>query len=941
ALKILVARYSQQQDVVIGIPIANRTRSELENLIGFFVNTLALRTNLADDPTFENLIHEIRDETLQAYSHQDLPFEKLVEETHPERDLSRNPIYQVFFAFQNLPQLREEFADLSMERLPQKRTTVMTDLDIYAWEESGCLRGTFVYNKALFKPPTIKRMIGHFRTILEEIVADSSRRISQIQILTEKERTQLLSEWNSTRASFSEDCTIGKLFEDQVIKTPDAVALEFGDQTLSFSELNARANQLAHYLRSSGVVAESPVGVYLDRSMEQVIAILGVIKAGGAYVPLDPDYPAGRIQFMLQDSGCQVLVTQSDLHTVCSDYEGKIVTLDEGWADIGVESNDNLGSITTPESAAYIIYTSGSTGMPKGVVGLHRGAVNRMNWMWRNYPFSDEEVCCLKTRISFVDSIWELFGPLLQGVRVLLIPDEVVQDPERLVETLSSSRVSRLVLVPSLLRVLLQNVADLRTRLPDLKLWITSGESLPIELFHEFHKIIPHSRLLNLYGSSEVSADVTACELTLDNARDRVSIGKPIDNTKIYILDRDLNPMPVGVPGELYVSGVGLARGYLNRPDLTSERFVHNPFDGEQESRLFRTGDLARYRNNGEIEYMGRGDTQIKLRGFRIELGEIEAILKALEGLESVVVAVKEKPNEQLVAFYSTKDSYSNLSQETIRDHARAMLPNYMVPVIYRKLDSLPLTASGKVDRIALFANENLEIETVSSELREPHDDVELQLLELWRGVLQTENISTDANFFDLGGHSLLAVELISKVNRVFEKVLPVVTLFESPTIEELARIIGAEEDPTVRKSLFCVRSGNDRETPFYFVHDVDGEAILYHELANSISQDRPVYVLRPYGTAECPILHSRIKDMAAHYIDEIKQIQPNGPYHVGGLCAGGVIAFEMACQLQDRGDDVPMVAILDALEITTKPSRRRWGQRFDRVSTSIHGKGL
>ena len=611
ALNILIARLSQNKDVVVGIPIANRTRSELESLIGFFVNTLALRSDLSDDPSFKDLLARIREETLQAYINQDLPFEKLVEELHQERDLSRNPVYQIFFAFQNLPAFSNEAAGLSIKRLSQKRTSVMTDLDIYVSERSDGLVGTFVYNTALFEAATIERFIRHYEVVLEQVVDNPECAVSKIPLLSEEQLDQILVDWNATEIDHPGEETLTALFEKQVERTPDQVALRFDNEEVTFSQLNSSANKFAHHLRNLGVALEDPVGVCLDRSIDQVTAILGVLKAGGLYVPLDADYPKDRVRYMLRDSGAKLLITHSRLSDLYSDYGNRVINVDLDREAIDEQPDTDLSSLVGPENAAYIIYTSGSTGLPKGVVGLHRGAVNRCNWMWRAYPFKKDDVCCLKTRISFVDSVWEIFGPLLHGIKVVLIPDEIVQDSTRLVESLGSHRITRLVLVPSLLRAILENVKDLGNRLPKLNLWITSGEALSDELFKKFRVSLPECRLLNLYGSSEVSADVTSCELTLDKSRDRVTIGRPIDNTRIFILDQNKNPMPVGVPGEIYAGGTGLARGYLRRENLTAERFVKIKVGNEEALDVFRTGDLGRFLANGEVEYLGRADSQI------------------------------------------------------------------------------------------------------------------------------------------------------------------------------------------------------------------------------------------------------------------------------------------------------------------------------------------
>ena len=452
-----------------------------------------------------------------------------------------------------------------------------------------------------------------------------------------------------------------QLFEEQVERSPEAVAVEYEGTQLTYRELNARANQLAHYLQSKGVGPESRVGIWMERSLEMMVALLGTLKAGGAYVPLDPNYPQERLAFMLGDAQVPVLLTAAKFLGDLPEYAGHVVCMDRDGEAISRESEENLVSRIGPDDAAYVIYTSGSTGTPKGVIGLHRGAVNRLNWMWKAYPFKDSEVCCQKTYLSFVDSVWEIFGPLLQGVPTVIVPDDAVKDPHLLVESLAANHVSRIVLVPSLLRVLLDSFGDLQKRLPELRLWVTSGEEIPLELAKRFREVMPQARLINLYGSSEVSADVTCYEIGDDLQEQRVPIGRPIDNTQVYLLDAYLQPVPVGVHGELYVGGAGLARGYLNRPDLTAERFIPSPF--RQGEVLFKTGDLGRYLPDGSIEYLGRRDHQVKIRGFRVELGEIESRIKELEAVSNCVVVLREdRPGDQrLTAYYVPRDGHSRI----------------------------------------------------------------------------------------------------------------------------------------------------------------------------------------------------------------------------------------------------------------------------------------
>jgi amino acid adenylation domain-containing protein len=547
--------------------------------------------------------------------------------------------------------------------------------------EAGDAGGYVIMNgKFTMSTPTIFSKTGRLRTKtyphehppLAEVAPPS---------LTEAERYQLLVEWNATQAAYPRDKCFHQLFEAQVERTPDAVAVVLENEHSTYRELNIKANQLAHYLQELGVGPEVLVGLCVERSLEMMVGLLGILKAGGAYVPLDPAYPQERLAFMLQDAQVAVLLTQEQLLKRLPKHTAKVICLDRGWEAIAQQSAENLAGSITGESLAYVLYTSGSTGKPKGVLGTHRASINRFTWMWNTYPFRPGEVCCQKTTLNFVDSIWEIFGPLLQGVRTVIIPDLMVKDPQQLLHILAAHSVTRVVLVPSLLRVLLDIRADLQNQLPHLKYWISSGEALPLGLAQRFLERMPQSLLINLYGSSEVAADVTCYEVRDCKSLVRIPIGRPIANTQVYLLDPQLHPVPVEVPGELYIGGDGLARGYLNRPELTAERFLAHPFSDEPGARLYRTGDLASYRPDGNIEYLGRLDHQVKIRGFRVELGEIEAVLSQHPAVrEAVVVAHEQEPGEKRLVAYVVLHRERAAATSELREQVMKALPVYMVP---------------------------------------------------------------------------------------------------------------------------------------------------------------------------------------------------------------------------------------------------------------------
>jgi amino acid adenylation domain-containing protein len=783
AFKTLLYRYTGQEDILVGSPIANRNRREIEELIGFFANTVVFRTNLSSNPTFKELLGRVREVALGAYNHQDLPFEKLVEILQPERDLSHNPLFQVFFSLRNVPTSQIKLPGVTLSSLEIERKTARVDLALDLEEGLEGINGTLEYSQDLFDASTARRIAGHFLTLLESIAANPEQRLSNLPILTKPEQQQLLFEWNNTQSELPKNQCVHGLFEAQTERTPDAIAVVFDGEHLTYRELNRRANQLAHHLKNLGVKPEIPVGILVDRSLEMVVGLLGILKAGGAYVPLDPAYPPERLVFMLEDAEVAVLLTQALLVESLPKHQGRIVCLDTDWEIIERQSEANLISEVKLDNLAYVIYTSGSTGTPKGVLGTHRGTVNRC--FWNPYPFIEEDICCQKTSLSFVDSVWEIFAPLLHGLPTVIIPDRGVKDINQFLQTLSKQNVTRLVLVPSLLRAILDSFPDLDRRLPQLKYWICSGETLPMELGQQFREQMPQRVLINLYGSSEVAADVTWYDAT--HCVEKVPIGRPIANTQVYILDAQKQPVGIGVPGELYIGGAGLARGYLNRPELTADRFILNPFSDEPSSRLYKTGDLARYLSDGNIEFLGRIDHQVKIRGFRIELGEIEAAIGQHPALRETVVLVREDNpgDKRLVAYIVSNSALKTQDSELINDlrcYLKQKLPQYMMPSAFVLLESLPLTTNGKIDRRSLRAPDINRAE-FESNFTEPRTPDEQLIAEIWAEVLGLERVGIHDNFFELGGHSLLATQAISRLREAFQVEVPLRSLFESPTV--------------------------------------------------------------------------------------------------------------------------------------------------------------
>ena len=908
----LLHRYTGQPDIPVGSPIANRNRLETEGLIGFFVNTLIHRADFSDDPTFFDLLARVREDAMGAFAHQDLPFEKLVEELNPERTLTHTPLFQVMFAFQNVPPGDLELPGLEVTPFAGASRTAKFELTLTMFDSPEGLSGSFEYSADVFDAETVQRMARHFETLLQNAVRDPAQRVSRIGVLPPEELRRLIVDWNDTAAEYPRDACLHELFEAQAERTPDEVAYAFEGRAVTYRELDRRANRLARRLREHAVEPGTCVGIFLERSIEMVVAMFATLKAGAAYLPLDPAYPAERLTFMVGDALPRVLLTSSALAAKAPARKGMDVLKVESDTDAsGEDAEGKVASGVQADDPAYIVYTSGSTGQPKGVVGLHRGAVNRLHWMWNVFPFQPGEVCCQKTSLGFLDSLWEIFGPGLAGIRTILIPDAVVRDPRRLVEMLSAHRITRLVLVPSLLSAILDLEGDLASALSRLKLWVSSGEALSADLVARFRERLPNATLLNLYGSSEASADATFFDTGEAGLDAGVPIGRPLWNVRIFILDGAMQPTPVGIPGEIYVAGDGVARGYWNRPRLTAEKFLPDTFSGVGGSKLYRTGDLGRWRADGIIEYLGRMDHQVKVRGQRVELGEVEASLRTHPDVREAAVAIRaDRPGEKRIVAYFVPRAERAPSPHALRSHLAAKLPEYMIPSVFVPLEVLPLTPSGKVDRRHLPApgegRPQLEKEYVG-----PENDAERQLVRIWERALRVEPVGVTDNFFELGGHSLLAVRLFAQIEKTFGARIPLATIFRAPTVRELATVLEEENWSPLWASLIPIQTRGSR-TPFYCIHAVGGNVLTYADVARHLGADQPVYGLQAQGLDGKALPHVSIEEMARHYVQEIREFQPDGPYHLGGSSFGGLVAFEVAQQLHAQGQKVGVLALFD-----------------------------
>ncbi|WP_237747838.1 non-ribosomal peptide synthetase [Planktothrix mougeotii] len=787
AFDALLYRYTGSSDILVGTPIANRNRGEIEGLIGFFVNTLVLRTDLADNPSFSQLLTRVREVAMDAYAHQDLPFEMLVEALQPERDLSHTPLFQVAFVLQNTPRSEIEMTGLKVTDLPLENTTAKFDLTLAMVHTDNALKGVWEYNTDLFDSGTIERLAGHFVNLLAGIVANPQAQISQLPLLTEVEQQQLLIEWNNTQVDYPQIKCIHTLFEEQAERTPDAIAVVFENQQLTYAELNGRANQLAHYLQKLGVKSDTLVGICVERSLEMIVGLLGILKAGGAYLPLDPEYPQERLSFMLEDSQVEVLLTQNKLVKLLAQNQEYIVCLDGDWQNISQANENNLNITITPNNLAYVIYTSGSTGQPKGVYCNHLGVVNLYTDFQTKKPLSVGDRCSLWTSLNFDVSVYEVFSALLSGATLHITPEFIRSDAFKFINWLYSEQISSAYIPP----FMLNNFSDCLEQAVNhisLRRLLVGVEPINEKLLISISQRIPGLQIINGYGPTETTICSTLYSIKTETiSNGNTPIGKPLQNTKIYLLDKQMQPVPIGVQGELHIGGAGLARGYLNRPQLNAEKFIPNPFDKAKGSKLYKTGDLARYLPDGNIEYLGRIDNQVKIRGFRIELGEIEAVIGQNEDVQSAcVIAREDSPGDKRLVAYLVPQPEIILTINEIRQFLKAKLPDYMVPNAFVILEALPLTPNGKIDRRALPAPDLQG----KGEYIAPRNPIEEKIAQIWAEVLKLERVSIEDNFFELGGHSLLATQVISRCQEAFEIALPLRYLFESPTIAQLSAVI-------------------------------------------------------------------------------------------------------------------------------------------------------
>jgi len=902
-LNILLSRYSRQNDLCIGSPIANRTHSQTEPLIGFFVNTLVLRNQIKPEQSFTLFLQQTRQTCLDAYAHQDIPFDVLVEKLQPERSLSYNPLFQVMFTLENNESPDLGLPGLEIQWLGVKGAIAKFDLTLMVMEYDNQLNCSWEYATDLFDKSTIQGMAEQFEVLLKGIIDHPHQPINTLPLMTAAELLQL-QRWNQTQVVYPHDKTLVEIFEQQVTKNPNNLALVFESQSLTYQQLNQKANQLAHYLiQNHQIQPDTLIGICVERSLEMIIGLLGILKAGGAYVPIDPNYPKERIKFMLEDSGTSVLLTQSflldQLPLANLEKHCQVICLDEETFTEALTENPSPQS--TSDSLAYVIYTSGSTGQPKGVMIEHRAIVN-LSLAWaKTFQVQQNSRLLQFGSFSFDLSVAEIATTFVTGACLYLAKKETLLPSQILVDFLTHHKISHGFLSPSALSVLPQ------ATLPDLQCLTVGGEACPAELVTQWGT---GRRFFNCYGPTESTVNAAIATLAADIAvcqpnGKKPPIGQPLPNIRIYILNNHHQPLPPGIPGELCIAGIGLARGYLNRPELTAEKFNEVELFGKFE-RIYKTGDLARWSSDGNLEYMGRIDEQVKLRGFRIELGEIESILLQHPLVkEAIVTLYKTESNQSLIAYVT---GISHDSSTELKNHLKSRLPDYMIPAQIVVLDELPLTPNGKIDRKALPAPKG----GIKGLYEAPRNELEKQLVQVWSAILERQEIGIHDNFFDLGGHSLLAMKLLNHIQQVFGQQLSLSSLFQNPTITQLAEQLFNTEVQQSHPDLLSLQPQGDA-TPLFCLPGANGHGFYFQYLAINLGNEHPVYGLETPGRDGLIALPNSVELHASQLIELLRQQQAQGPYILAGYSSGCAVAFEMASQMEQQGEEVSLLAILDA----------------------------
>jgi amino acid adenylation domain-containing protein len=910
AFEVLLFRYSGQEDLLVGVPVAGRNRMETEGLIGLFVNTVVFRDKLSGNPRFTELLRQVRETALGAFANAEAPFEKVVEEVQPERNLSFGPLFQVMFSVINRALRTGKLGNLDVFPYIVETNTSIFDLNfsiVQSIDERAWIQ--MEYDTNLFHPDRISRLFGHYVSLLRGVTANADARILDLPLLTASEQADL-AEWNHTSRPYPAVC-VHQLIADKAKEVPERTAVRFEGRELTYADLEQRARAFAIGIQNSGVGVGDIVAVCAERSLDMSAALLGILKLGAAYLPIHPASPQQRIDFMIRDSGAKLMITDRKVLRALGSVS--CPTLSPESLGSSPEVEDTAAAVSL-DSTAYVLYTSGSTGEPKGVCVSHRGITNLFNAFSGEPGISADDRALAVTALSFDIATLELLLPLMRGATIVIGTSEAAQDPQQLIKILRQEQITVFQATPATWRMLVDS--GWRPANRNLKIFC-GGEALSAELAAE---LVDRSDLVwNLYGPTETTIYSTRGRVRKDSP---VTIGRPIDNTQCHVLDQHLTPVPVGVPGELYLGGVGLAQGYLNRPDLTENRFISNPFDGGS-TRLYRTGDQVRHLNDGELEYIGRLDSQIKIRGFRVELGEIEAALERLPAVRNaVVVARKLQAGDQQIIAYLVPDRA--LTSDELREALRLWLPDYMVPSAFVMLDSLPLTPNGKVDRNALPSPDSDGLRSRGS--APPTTTEEKELVEIWRKLLPVNEIGIHDSFFDLGGHSMLATQFVEAVRENTGVSIPVSALFRAPTIAAFARLLKQDSISKIDPVVMPLHEG-DGEIPFFAVAAPGANTVGFALLAREMGTQQSVYQLQPTGPEVWgrPFSQEELHQLAGECIAAMRSVQPEGPYCLGGMCEGILIAQQVILELESQGQEVGLFAIFDTWVIENSQIRPLW----------------
>ena len=919
--KTLLHRYTRQDDLLV-VFVKSEASSHVDefgNLARSSSSTMILRTDVSGDQIFSEFAKEVHKNLLEAEQHQSMLFDALVTGLIAE-GLDIHSFPQIIFEVGTIGNSQDNIFENS----------AVPDIHLAVIDTPGGLSTQWKYNSGLFDEETITRMSGHYTNLLSVVVSNSDQNISKLNFLSEEETKKILVEWNDTTIEYPSHKCIHEFFEEQVTKTPNATAVELyeigttaallSNRNLTYHQLNAKANQLAHHLKELGVGPDVLVGVCMSRSPELVVALIGILKAGGAYVPMDPSYPKERLRFMLKDSAISILITEQQLSQDFLESRLRVITLDNQWDTIGQYPNLNVAAKIDAANLAYVIYTSGSTGLPKGTLITHRGVVNYLSWCITHYAVASGSGAPVNSSIAFDATVTSFFAPLLTGKRVVLLPEK--QEIEALAEVLLSQRHFSLVkITPAHLEILRHMFAESELD-GQANCFVIGGEALPAGVVELWRKHASSTRLINEYGPTETVVGCCTYEIgSSEYPGDDVPIGKPIANTQMYILDQHMQPVPIGVSGEIYIGGAGLARGYLNRPDLTSQRFVQNPFSNDPQERLYKSGDLARYLSDGNIVFQGRIDHQVKIRGYRIELGEIESALAKHSLIQQVAVLARtdNRGDKRLVAYVVIKNPRPSVSD--LRSYLAEKLPEYMTPAVFVFMESMPLTTNGKIDRAALPAPDQVQA-GFENPFVGPRTDTQVALKKIFEKCLNRSPIGITDDFFEMGGNSVQAAIAFSQILKVLGKSLPLSVLISAPTIEKLSAYVDDKAEKTTYTSLVPIQPKGNKP-PLFCMHGGLGNVLFYRHLSDHLGTDQPVYGLQAKGLAGTDKPSGSIEEMAADYIREIRSVQSEGPYYLAGYCFGAIVAFEIARQLVQVGQKIAFLGSFNGIAPSEQYSLR------------------